>query len=85
MHVSSIAVTGTVKGGKLAADFSAFPDNTEVIVVSREYFYQLAGSDSTRHQLEQAQQALQAVADADLPEQAKAAVERVLGVKRNEI
>lgn len=79
MHISSPAITGTIKKGELTADLSAFPDGTEVIITTKEYFYHLAGSDSTRHQLEQAQKALEAVAQADLPEQAKEIAQQALG------
>lgn len=77
MHISSPAVTGIVKKGQLTADLTAFPDDTEVIITTKDYFYHLAGSDSTRHQLEQAQKALEAVAQA--PEQAKEIAQQALG------
>lgn len=81
MHISSPAVIGKIEKGELTADLTPFPDGTEVIVTTKEYFYHLAGSDSTRHQLEQAQKALEAVAEATLPEQTKELVQKALGEK----
>lgn len=48
------AVNGTIRGGVLIADsLSAFPDETAVIVLSREDFNDIAGSDHVRFQLQE--------------------------------
>ena len=49
-----IAVNGTIKEGVFIGSLSAFPDDTEVIVLSREDFDHIAGSDHVRFQLQEA-------------------------------
>ena len=57
------AITGTIKKGKLKpnGDLTLFPDGTDVIVLARADWDNITGSDSTRHQLAQAKEALEAV------------------------
>ena len=70
---------GVVKDGKLEVDVSSFSDS-DVYIISKEDFEIIAGSESTRYQLEKALEALQEVAKADLPEEVKAKVEQVVKV-----
>lgn len=55
---TTTAIPGKVEKGKLKlkADASLFPDGTEVILLPLDYWNYIAGSDSTRHQLEQAKE-----------------------------
>ena len=57
MNVGMTAIRGTINQGVLIpqADLNLFADGTEVIVIAREDFNVIAGSDSTRFQLQQAQ------------------------------
>lgn len=52
------AITGKVTKGRLELNASAslFEDGTEVILLPMDYWLQIAGSDSTRYQLEQAKE-----------------------------
>ena len=58
------AITGKIEKGKLklSASPSLFEDGTEVILLARLDFDIIAGSDSTRFQLQKAKEALEAVA-----------------------
>ena len=84
-------IPGTIQKGELLTDsaLSAFPDGTQVYVISRENFNHIAGSDSARHQLEQkeveltrAKQTLEAVDREALPIETKTEIEQVLGVRK---
>ena len=69
------AVRATVKEGNLefnVGDLSLFPDDTEVIIMSRKDFNTIAGNDSARHQLSEAKQEL-------------ANTRRALTIKTNEL
>ena len=77
MHIQMAIAKGIVKDGELEADVSSFSDS-DVYIISKEDFEIIAGSESTRYQLEKALEALQEVAKADLPEEVKAKVEQVV-------
>jgi len=66
-----IAITGKIKKGKLelTADPSLFPEGAEVILLARNDWNTIAGSDSTRYQLEQARKQLEQISRE--PERAK--------------
>ncbi len=50
------AINGTINEGILTTEnpLSNFTDGTQVIIIEKSDFVQIAGSDSTRFQLEQA-------------------------------
>lgn len=62
MHITTTAITGTIKKGELVTEnaLSLFPDGTEVIVLPRADFNLIAGSDHTRHQLAETKKELAA-------------------------
>ena len=85
------ALRATITKGELvfaSGDLSHFAEGEQVIILSREGFDEIAGSDSTRYQLTQKKEELERVkmtlqaVSADLPEQSRVVVDRVLGVKR---
>lgn len=57
------AIPGKIEKGKLklSASPSLFADGTEVILLARADWDTIAGSDSTRHQLDQARERLEAI------------------------
>ena len=74
MHIQMAIAKGVVKDGRLEADVSSFSDS-DVYIISKEDFEIIAGSESTRYQLEKALEALQELAKT---EEAKAIVEQVV-------
>ena len=63
MHITMTAIDATVNDGKLkatnlTAKLRLFPDGTEVIILARQDFNIMAGSDHTRHQLSEAKKEL---------------------------
>lgn len=77
MHVTIKIAKGIVKDGKLEADVSSFSDS-DVYIISKEDFEVIAGSESTRYQLEKALGVLQEVVKTDLPEEVKIMVEQAV-------
>lgn len=77
MHIQTTIAKGIVKDGKLEADVSGFSDS-DVYIIGKEDFEIIAGSESTRYQLEKALEALQEVSKVDLPEEVKQMVEQVV-------
>lgn len=87
MHIVSTAITGTIKKGELQTEqaLSVFPDGTEVIIIERQGWNQIAGSDHARHRAQVAEQALEAISKIPLPEkseQVKEIVEQARGAKK---
>ncbi len=55
------AINGTINEGVLTTEnpLSLFPDGTAVIVIDKSDFVHIAGSDSTRYQLQQAREEIE--------------------------
>lgn len=76
MHVTMKIAKGTIKDTKLEADVSGFFDG-EVYIIRKEDFEILAGSESTRYQLEKAQEAITEMVTEKLALEARLTGEKV--------